>query len=195
MTATTKKKKAIQADANLIASEMFAKVFCAFLECSDEVQIAIKDMAEIVVDSTSTEDEKQAAVLTIADALFPDHRSLGVDLEECEEDMCPEVQQILRQMDAQEAMFSERVNAILQSKGWTQGDLAKAVGVGQPAISMMLSRNCRPQRHTVDRIASCTGCASGSALAMRRRLAVTVYWSVPLCHSDSHPSCFLVVSW
>ncbi len=35
----------------------------------------------------------------------------------------------------------------------SQVELAAAIGVGQPAISMMLSRNCRPQRRTVECIA------------------------------------------
>ena len=42
-----------------------------------------------------------------------------------------------------------------------QIDLANASGVGQPAISMMLSRNCRPQKRTVIRIAAALGISPG----------------------------------
>jgi len=35
--------------------------------------------------------------------------------------------------------------------------LAEKIGVGQPAISMMLQRQCRPQKRTVMRIAEALG--------------------------------------
>ncbi len=35
----------------------------------------------------------------------------------------------------------------------TQNELAAKVGIGQPAVSMMLNRACRPQRKTVIRFA------------------------------------------
>jgi len=35
----------------------------------------------------------------------------------------------------------------------TQSELGDRIGVGQSAISMMLSRNCRPQKGTVKKIA------------------------------------------
>jgi len=68
-------------DAELIASEAFARVFRAYIECSDAAQEAIRDMVEIVNDPETTTDERDAALLTIAEALFP---SPGADLEECE---------------------------------------------------------------------------------------------------------------
>jgi transcriptional regulator with XRE-family HTH domain len=39
----------------------------------------------------------------------------------------------------------------------TQEQLAAAIGVGQPAISMMLNRNCRPQARTVKKLADALG--------------------------------------
>ena len=36
----------------------------------------------------------------------------------------------------------------------TQEQLAAKIGVGQPAISNMLNRQCRPQRRTVKRLAT-----------------------------------------
>ena len=54
----------------------------------------------------------------------------------------------------EEATFAERLTALLEVKGMSPGGLADAVGVGQPAISMMLARQCRPQRRTVEKIAN-----------------------------------------
>jgi transcriptional regulator with XRE-family HTH domain len=45
----------------------------------------------------------------------------------------------------------------MESNGLTQAELAAKVGVGQPAISMMLNRSCRPQKKTVRRIATALG--------------------------------------
>lgn len=137
--------------ADVIASQQFAMVFQAYLECSDEVQAAIREMVEIVNDPEATDDEQDAAIITIAEALFPSHHNgaLGADLEEMEAKHAGQY----ADLDSQEATFGERVNAVLDSKGMTQSDLAAAIGVGQPAVSMMLSRGCRPQRRTVEKIA------------------------------------------
>ena len=61
----------VRNDANLIVSKQFADVFQAYLECSDEVQAVIRDMVKVANSSDVTEDEREAAFLTIADALFP----------------------------------------------------------------------------------------------------------------------------
>jgi len=42
-------------------------------------------------------------------------------------------------------------------RGMTQEALAAKLGVGQPAISNMLNRQCRPQRRTVLRLAQALG--------------------------------------
>ncbi len=68
--------------AEAIASRAFADMFRAYMECSDAVQEAIRDMVEIVNDPESAVEETDAALLTIAEALFPSHRNgtLGVDV-------------------------------------------------------------------------------------------------------------------
>jgi transcriptional regulator with XRE-family HTH domain len=60
-------------------------------------------------------------------------------------------------MDQEEASFADRLRSLMEKKGLTQEQLAAKVGVGQPAISMMLQRNCRPQRRTVLRLAEAFG--------------------------------------
>ncbi len=142
-------------DSGIVASKLFSEVFRAYLECSDEVQEAIRDMVEITHDPEATPDEIEAAFVTIAEALFPSHHNghLGVDLEDCEKDAPSDVREAIDQANAEEAAFAELVAQTLETKGMTQADLAKAIDVGQPAISMMLSRKCRPQRQTVEKIA------------------------------------------
>lgn len=137
-------------DAELIASEAFARVFRAYIECSEAAQEAIRDMVEIVNDPEATADERDAALLTIAEALFP---SPGADLEECETRASDDVRTELDAADSQEATFADRLGSLLKERNMTQSELGDRIGVGQSAISMMLSRNCRPQRGTVKKIA------------------------------------------
>ena len=147
MSVKTRSSK-VATDGNLIASQVFSKVFQAYLECSDKVQAAIRDMSQIVNDPNADPDESDAALATIAEALFPtrDNGTLGVDSESLDKNAPTE-------MDAQEETFADRLNSLLRVKGMTQSDLAAAIRVGQPAVSMMLSRQCRPQRRTVTSIA------------------------------------------
>jgi transcriptional regulator with XRE-family HTH domain len=42
----------------------------------------------------------------------------------------------------------------MEERGVTQTELAERIGVGQPAISNMLCRQCRPQKRTVEKIAA-----------------------------------------
>ncbi len=64
-------------------------------------------------------------------------------------------------MDAEEATFAERLSAVMAAKGFSQSRLARASDVGQPAISMLLARSCRPQRRTVERLARALDVAPG----------------------------------
>ena len=153
--ATLLKKVKKEVDGNVVASQAFAQVFRAFLECSTEIQESIREMVAIVNDPESSDDESYSALLTISEALFPSthNGAIGVDLDDCEKEAPAGVDEVLRSMDKQEATFADRVNGLLHQKSMTQGDLAAKVGIGQPAISMMLSRQCRPQRRTVEKIA------------------------------------------
>jgi lambda repressor-like predicted transcriptional regulator len=151
-------------DGNIMVSRQFAELLCAYRECSTEVQKIIESMAEIVNDSDATEDERDAAVATIAEALFPcrANGAPGVDLEEESKRILSQggaAKQVLQEMDEEENAFAERVTSLMKGKGWTQADLAAAIEVGQPAISMLLTRNSRPQRRTVERIARALGVA------------------------------------
>jgi lambda repressor-like predicted transcriptional regulator len=131
------------------AFQQSSDVLQAYLECSDEIQRGIDEMIEIVVDPKSDEQEQEMALNTIVEALFP---SDAVDLEDT--NWCsPEDLKAMEELDREEAAFAEVLDKLMREKRVTQAQLAKKVGVGQPAISNMLKRQCRPQRRTILRLA------------------------------------------
>jgi predicted XRE-type DNA-binding protein len=143
-------------EAKLIASQAFAQTYAAFLECSVEIQEGIREMVLMLRDPNSTDDECRMAMATIAEALFPTGLDghMGVDLETFEGIAPLQTQTEQSALDEQEAKFASRVDSLLKERKMTQVQLAEAIGVGQSAISMMLNRTCRPQRRTVERIAT-----------------------------------------
>lgn len=139
-----------------------AKVLRAFLECSDEIQAGIRDMLEIVNDPNTDESDRNMTLTTLADALFPNPRDgkLGMDLEDSEQfgaGYSDEARTILEEMDREEEIFAARLRNAMKKQGITQEQLAAKIDVGQPAISNMLNRQCRPQRRTVRRLAEAIG--------------------------------------
>jgi lambda repressor-like predicted transcriptional regulator len=148
-------------DGNFMVSRQFAELLCAYRECSAEVQKVIESMAQIVSDPDAEEDERAAAVDTIAEALFPRciNGAPGLDLQEEAEVLSSHdsMKKVLQEMDQEEATFVDRVATLMKEKGLTQADLAAAIEVGQSAVSMMLTRKCRPQRRTVERLAKALG--------------------------------------
>ncbi len=135
-----------------------AKLLQAYLECSDEIQAAIREMLEILNDPETDDDDRESTLFTLADALFPNayEGRLGIDLQESERlgsDSSKEMREALEQMDAEEATFAERLRGMMEQRGLTQQALAERLGIGQPAVSNLLKRQCRPQRRTVSRLA------------------------------------------
>lgn len=141
--------------ADRVASKMFADVFQSYLECSDEVQAAIRSMVQVINSEDATDDERDAALSTISAALFPSmcNGDLGIDLDDVERMAVGEVRAAVDQLNAEEATFSERLGRLMEVREMTQTDVAQAIDVGQSAVSMMLARQCRPQRRTVEKIA------------------------------------------
>ena len=140
-----------------------------YLECSDEVQSVVRSMFAVLEHEQTTDGDRQRAFATIADALYSDtksekgHGRYGLDLAKVEResakghpipDRRPVVTKRLDQLDAQEAAFSERLRQILTEKNITQEELAKRLDCTQSAISKMLSRNTRPRRKTIDKLAT-----------------------------------------
>jgi hypothetical protein len=134
----------------------------AYIECSDEVQEVVREMLEIIADPKVDNDDREMALATFLEALYPasHNGTLGVDLEEVEglqAEHNPEIAKTVRDMDEEEQNFGDRVRAVLKEKNMKQEELAGDLGIGQPAISMLLTRGARPQRKTVENIARVLG--------------------------------------
>ena len=161
--ATTTRSREI--DPELMTSRMFAQVFQAYVECTEEIQSLIRDMVEIVNDSSATEDEKLMACSTIAESLFPSrhHGQLGVDLEQAER---LDAERSAR--DQRRSRFDGPPRRALRGSGPCADARARhdasptghACEIGQPAVSNLLSRRSRPQRRTVEKIARALGVAT-----------------------------------
>jgi DNA-binding Xre family transcriptional regulator len=136
-----------------------ARLLMAFIECSAELQQHAKAMLQVLLDPESDEDDRFLASSTLADILFPNthegDKMLGLDLKVAEEIAkgSPEAAAALSEMDREEENFAIRLEAIMQQRGINQTELARRVGIGQSAISMMLKRACRPQKRTITRLA------------------------------------------
>jgi len=144
------------ADPAQTLTKIFADVFQSYMECSDDVQAAVREMVKVVKSVDATEEERDSAIETIAEALFPSKHEgeIGIDFDGDFAKVAPiEIKRTLQEMEKEGAGFGERVIAILEAKGMTQSDLAAEIGIGQPAVSMIVSRNCRPQKRTIEKIA------------------------------------------
>src|SRR5262245_48263892 len=134
----------------------------AYIECGSEVQEGIRELLAACQDPETTEDDRQMMLHSLADALFPQTHDgkLGLDLEASEKmgaAHSEETRAVLEEMDREEATFAARLVAFLKERSITQEELAARIGVGQPAISNLLNRQCRPQRRTVLRLAEALG--------------------------------------
>lgn len=135
-----------------------AEFLHAYLECSDALQEDIRALLTIVFDAATDSDDRQMSLFSLADALFPNlhEGKLGLDLEQSEQmgsQHSEETRKAVEEMDREEAIFSQRLAEAMHSRGFSQVRLAEASGVGQPAISNMLKRQCRPQRRTIQKFA------------------------------------------
>jgi transcriptional regulator with XRE-family HTH domain len=114
----------------------------------------------IVDDPNSLPGERGRAWNTLLDQfhLLPDDEGrYGMDLARSEAGAAqryPLLASEVEQMDSQEALFADRLRQIMKDKNITQQELAARIDCSQPAISQMLNRKCRPQRKTLDKIAS-----------------------------------------
>lgn len=131
----------------------------ALAECSDAVQEAVVKLIHVVKDPRTTFIERQRALMTIADALFPNtdqDGAYGLDLTASESAAAAESPPLAREvqrMDTQEATFARRLRELMDTKQISQQELADRIGCSQPAISQMLNRNCRPQKKTILKLA------------------------------------------
>jgi len=134
----------------------FARVLCAFVDCSTPIQNIVLEMATIISDPKSDEEDRIVAFDAMMEALFPGKTA----------DMREGYHAILRspagaaaatELRTEQEGFATRVRRMMKEKGVTQEDLANAADITQPAVSNILTRGCRPQRRTVEKFATALG--------------------------------------
>ena len=142
---------------------MASSILHALQECNPQLREAALELFDQLNGDDLDTEQAHATTALIAEILFPNADANGIpglDLEEAEKiapTVDPSTGPVLAEMDRQEATFAERLRTAMADRGLTQAELAAKVGIGQPAISMMLNRTCRPQRKTVQKIAAALG--------------------------------------
>jgi len=131
---------------------IYLRVQSAFDECSEEIQDVVRDMADIFNSPESTEEEKNGALYTMVEAIFP---SLATTVLETCEDIRkkPKPQEYNNRLKSQEEYFANKVREVMEGKNMTQEQLAERIGISQSAICNMLNRKCRPQKRTIEKVA------------------------------------------
>ena len=136
----------------------------ALIECNDAVQEVVVSLMTVVKDPRAAPAERKRAILTIADALFPNSDEqdggYGQDLVADEAYAATRIAPLARQVDkmnVQEETFALRLRDLMDAKQISQRALAERIGCSQPAVSQMLRRMCRPQKKTILRLAEAFG--------------------------------------
>jgi len=133
-----------------------ARILRAFVECNEAMQNIVLEMAEIISNSESTEEDREVAFDAMIEALFP---GTSTDfLEHYHAKLqTPEGREAAAELQQEEEAFASVVRSLMKDRNVTQSELADAAGIGQPAISNILTRRCRPQRRTIVKLASALG--------------------------------------
>lgn len=140
-----------------------AQIVLALQECDPKLKVTAIKLLRNLLSGELDDYQKYATCTLLAEILFPnadEDGRLGLDMEEAEQiarDTAPEAKAVLAQLDQDEATFAQRVQELMDARGLTQAELAKRVGIGQPAVSLMLKRQSRPQYSTVVRFAQALG--------------------------------------
>lgn len=158
----------------VLALQGAAPVVQALNECDEELRAEAVTLFKQLNSGTLDDDERFATAALLAEILFPpasrnNSRESEEDEGEGAEDERSE-SNLAVAMDQEEATFAERLRRLLEQKGMTQAQVAEKLGVGQPAIAMMLQRRCRPQRRTVIRLAEALGVAPEELWPIPRNL-------------------------
>ncbi len=135
--------------------KLYVAIRNAYDQCDPEIQEVVDRMVKIWNSEDATLDEKNRAIHTITDAIFPSESVDILDL--CRDLARTDVTGRNQEMIEEERVFADRLSAVMADRGTTQEELAAAIGVGQSAISNMLARRSRPQKRTVAKIASALG--------------------------------------
>ena len=140
-----------------------APIVLALTECSPELREEAIGLFQDLQSGELDKYQTNATLALLAEILYPNADAdglTGLDLEGVERStpsQNSEAASMLAAMDRDEATFAAKLQQIMTAHGVTQADLAQKVGIGQPAISMMLNRTCRPQKKTIRRFAEALG--------------------------------------
>jgi DNA-binding XRE family transcriptional regulator len=163
MATRTKGGYEFPAELQVAAFKQASSILRALQECDPKLRdVALELFDQLNGDDLDAEQAYSTTAL-IAEILFPNGDAQGIpglDLEEAEKiasTVDPLAGPLLAKMDRQEATFADRLRTAMATTELTQAELAEKVGIGQPAISMMLNRACRPQRKTVQKLAAALG--------------------------------------
>ncbi|MBL8812468.1 MAG: helix-turn-helix transcriptional regulator [Planctomycetaceae bacterium] len=135
-----------------------------YLECSDDVQSLVRSMFAVLDHSLTTDQDRERAMTVIADALSAKVEKHGGErldflstvrkaIQEREPTERPPIAAQPVQLETQEATFSSRLRKIMDEKNVTQEELAERIDCTQSAISKILTRNARPHRKTILKVA------------------------------------------
>jgi lambda repressor-like predicted transcriptional regulator len=155
MQASTRQERSPKNGAGTAASP--AQVLAAYLEKRSVVQAVIRDLVNLCMVEKVPPEERGWAETALQDALFrhqsspENRRGRVVSVEETRQ--LAGVREAHQRMEEEERMFAANLVRLLEEKNISQAELARRVGVQPSAISMMLSRRCRPQRRTVEKMA------------------------------------------
>jgi DNA-binding XRE family transcriptional regulator len=135
-----------------------SEVLQAFFELDPATQEEIREQVKALSGCQATEAERDRAEETLAAML----RSAGGKdragrVLRREERFGPELHELRAQREQAETAFAAALARLMAERQLTQAQLAERIGVGQPAISMLLKRRCRPQRRTVGKLAEALG--------------------------------------
>jgi lambda repressor-like predicted transcriptional regulator len=159
MQTSTRQDRSHKNGSEVVASP--AEVLSAYLEKSAIVQAVIRDLVTILRDASLPPAERHWAETSLHDALFrrrtpPSGKpERGVSVEERQR--LPGLREAQQRLEEEEKVFAANLARLLEEKSVSQAELARRVGVGSSAISMMLARRCRPQNRTVEKIAQALG--------------------------------------
>jgi len=130
-------------------------VLDTFLKMDKGEQQAIKAKVTVAVDPALSAEQRREAEKAILGLLgLANGQKPSARVVKWEERLSPEQRLLRQQMDQQEAEFANRLSQLMAERQMTQAELAQRLGVGQSAVSMLLSRKCRPQPRTLGKIAS-----------------------------------------
>ena len=137
----------------------FVPAYLAFLRLNECARWDVGELISALSEDDMETAERERFLGTLAHVLFPNFcQSVeSLDSREFRNASGLEAELAIRELDQKEETFAGRLQAMMDARGLVQSTLASAIGVRQSAVSMMLSRKCRPQRRTIAKVAAALG--------------------------------------